>query len=141
MTDESVLEEFIEIEPLTIDDFLKVKETLTRIGMASKKKDDEKPTLWQSAHVFHKKGKYFIVHFKQLFLLDGKSVKTDFTDQDFYRTNIIASLLQKWGLIKVKTPLTLPDYEIKVAVISYKEKDNWELRTKYSIGGGNKNGK
>jgi hypothetical protein len=140
MNKEGIIEDFIEIEPLTNDDFLKVKETLTRIGMASRKdlQEGEKPILWQSVHVFHKKGRYFIVHFKQLFLLDGKTSKTVFTNEDYYRTNIVASLLQRWGLVKVKSPLEMPDYDVKVTIIPHKDKGNWDLRTKYSIGG-NKN--
>jgi hypothetical protein len=114
------------------DDFLKVRETLTRIGIASK--NDK--TLTQSCHILHKKGQYAIVHFKQLFLLDGK--RSDFTEDDRARLNTIANLLHEWGLItlldvnKSADPVA-PLSQIKV--ISHKEKREWQLVSKYSIGG------
>jgi hypothetical protein len=114
------------------DDFLKVRETLTRIGIASK--NDK--TLTQSCHILHKKGQYAIVHFKQLFLLDGK--RSDFTEDDRARLNTIANLLHEWGLItlldvnKSADPVA-PLSQIKV--ISHKEKREWKLVSKYSIGG------
>ena len=112
------------------DDFLKVKETLTRIGVASRK--DKK--LFQSCHILHKQGRYFIVHFKELFLLDGK--KSNLEENDIARRNTIATLMSDWGLISIDNatnaqPLA-PLRQIKI--ISFKEKDNWELCPKYNIG-------
>lgn len=113
------------------DDFLKVKETLTRIGIASR----NTKTLYQSCHILHKQGKYYIVHFKELFALDGKP--TDFSDSDEGRRNTIVNLLAEWGLIeivdpkKTKEPVT-PLSHIKV--LPHKEKSEWELVTKYNIG-------
>lgn len=112
------------------DDFLKVKETLTRIGVASKKDK----ILYQSCHILHKQGRYFIVHFKELFALDGKTA--DLTDNDIERRNVIAKLLSDWGLLKIidkeKYLDVAPLSQIKV--ISYKEKDEWTLQSKYNIG-------
>ena len=120
----------VEIELEEPDDFLKVKETLTRIGVASKK--DNK--LFQSCHILHKQGKYYIVHFKELFALDGKP--TDFSDNDVGRRNTIANLLQEWGLITIVSGDTeenvAPMNQIKI--ISFSEKDDWELIPKYNIG-------
>tara|TARA_Y100001973_G_C5206944_1_gene342182 strand:- start:6396 stop:6779 length:384 start_codon:yes stop_codon:yes gene_type:complete len=120
----------VEIELEEPDDFLKVKETLTRIGVASKK--DNK--LFQSCHILHKQGKYYIVHFKELFALDGKP--TDFSDNDVGRRNTIANLLQEWGLISIVSGDTeenvAPMNQIKI--ISFSEKDGWELIPKYNIG-------
>jgi hypothetical protein len=112
------------------DDFLKVKETLTRIGVASRK--DKK--LFQSCHILHKQGRYFIVHFKELFLLDGK--KSNLEENDVARRNTIATLMSDWGLISIEStesakPLA-PLRQIKI--ISFKEKDQWELCPKYNIG-------
>ena len=112
------------------DDFLKVRETLTRIGVASRK--DRK--LYQSCHILHKQGRYFIVHFKELFLLDGK--KSNLEVNDVYRRNTIAMLLSDWGLLqfakKDKTLELAPLRQIKI--IPHKEKDQWELCPKYNIG-------
>lgn len=125
------LNELIEVTLPEPDDFLKVKETLSRIGVASKKEK----TLYQSCHILHKQGKYYILHFKQLFLLDGK--KSDFSDEDRARLNTIANLLNEWGLIdlvdqsKSESPVA-PLSQIKI--LSYKEKNEWNLVTKYSIG-------
>ena len=111
------------------DDFLKVRETLTRIGVASRK--DKK--LFQSCHILHKQGRYFIVHFKELFMLDGK--KANLEENDLARRNTIATLLSDWGLIEF-----VKKDELKVAplrqikIISYKDKDKWELCPKYNIG-------
>ena len=120
----------VEIELEEPDDFLKVKETLTRIGVASKK--DNK--LFQSCHILHKQGKYYIVHFKELFALDGKP--TDFSDNDVGRRNTIANLLQEWGLISIVSGDTeenvAPMNQIKI--ISFSEKDESELIPKYNIG-------
>lgn len=112
------------------DDFLKVRETLTRIGVASRK--DNK--LYQSCHILHKQGRYFIVHFKELFLLDGK--KSNLEENDIARRNTIATLMSDWGLITIESkdkaqPLA-PLRQIKI--ISYKDKDKWELCPKYNIG-------
>jgi hypothetical protein len=112
------------------DDFLKVRETLTRIGVASRKDK----VLYQSCHILHKQGRYFIVHFKELFALDGKSA--DLTDNDLERRNTIAKLLIDWGLVKViKAELfqqLAPLSQIKV--IAFKDKHDWSLQTKYNIG-------
>ena len=112
------------------DDFLKVRETLTRIGVASRK--DKK--LYQSCHILHKQGRYFIVHFKELFLLDGK--KSDLEESDIARRNTIAQLMSDWGLITIDNNVKLeplaPLRQIKI--ISFKDKDDWELCPKYNIG-------
>jgi len=112
------------------DDFLKIRETLTRIGVASRKDK----ILYQSCHILHKQGKYYIVHFKELFALDGKS--TDITENDIQRRNSIAKLLADWGLIKVNYPDILSDQAplSQIKVISFKEKNEWTLQAKYNIG-------
>lgn len=112
------------------DDFLKVRETLTRIGVASRKDN----ILYQSCHILHKQGRYFITHFKELFLLDGKP--SNLMENDLQRRNTVATLLSDWGLITVvngdqaenKAPLR------QIKIISYKDKDKWELCPKYNIG-------
>jgi hypothetical protein len=112
------------------DDFLKIRETLTRIGVASRK--DQK--LYQSCHILHKQGRYFIVHFKELFLLDGKP--SNLIENDIQRRNTIATLLSDWGLVTMLKPAqaqdTAPLRQIKV--IPFKEKSQWELCPKYNIG-------
>jgi hypothetical protein len=110
------------------DDFLKIRETLTRMGVASKR--DSK--LYQSCHILHKQGRYFITHFKELFLLDGKP--SNLTENDVGRRNTIVQLLSDWGLLEVVLPIqdTAPLSQIKI--ISHKEKHNWELCPKYNIG-------
>ena len=113
------------------DDFLKVRETLTRIGVASRKDK----ILYQSCHILHKQGRYFIVHFKELFALDGKP--TNFSENDQARRNTIANLLAEWGLIKLINPeeiseLVVPLNQLKI--LAFKEKDLWELTAKYNIG-------
>ena len=112
------------------DDFLKVRETLTRIGVASRKDK----ILFQSCHILHKQGKYYIVHFKELFALDGK--QTDLTENDLERRNTIAKLLSDWGLVKIidvtKFTELAPLSQIKV--IAHKDKHEWDLQTKYNIG-------
>tara|TARA_B100000424_G_scaffold151382_1_gene115457 strand:- start:260 stop:661 length:402 start_codon:yes stop_codon:yes gene_type:complete len=110
------------------DDFLKVRETLSRIGVASRKEKK----LYQSCHILHKQGKYYIVHFKELFALDGKN--TNLSENDIARRNTIVNLLDDWGLVEVlgKTEPSAPLSQIKV--ISYKEKSDWTLETKYNIG-------
>jgi len=112
------------------DDFLKVRETLTRIGVSSRKDK----ILYQSCHILHKQGRYFIVHFKELFALDGK--QAELTDNDIERRNTITKLLADWELIKIIDPnkhsLMAPLSQIKV--LSFKEKSEWSLQTKYNIG-------
>lgn len=127
----SLIDSLVEVRLGEEDDFLKVRETLTRIGVASRKDS----TLYQSCHILHKQGKYYIVHFKELFALDGKP--SNFSDEDKGRRNTIAQLLSDWGLIaivepeKIKAPLT-PLSQIKI--LPFKEKDQWNLVTKYNIG-------
>ena len=112
------------------DDFLKVRETLTRIGGASRKDR----TLYQSCHILHKQGRYFIVHFKELFALDGKVA--DLSDNDLQRRNTIAKLLVDWGLVKIIDAFRYNDMAplSQIKVIAFKEKDDWDLQTKYNIG-------
>lgn len=112
------------------DDFLKIRETLTRIGVASRK--DNK--LYQSCHILHKQGRYFIVHFKELFLLDGKP--SNLTENDLQRRNTVATLLSDWGLLSVTQPEAAKDVAPlrQIKVISFKDKDKWELCPKYNIG-------
>ena len=112
------------------DDFLKIRETLTRIGVASRKEQK----LYQSCHILHKQGRYFIVHFKELFLLDGK--KSNLEENDIARRNTIATLLSDWGLLKLDNPkraeVCAPLRQIKI--ISHRDKEQWELCPKYNIG-------
>ena len=110
------------------DDFLKVRETLSRIGVASRREKK----LYQSCHILHKQGKYYIVHFKELFALDGK--ETNLSENDIARRNRIAELLKDWGLVEVKgkTEPIAPLSQIKI--IAYKDKSDWNLETKYNIG-------
>jgi len=113
------------------DDFLKIKETLTRIGVASRK--DNK--LYQSCHILHKQGRYFIVHFKELFLLDGK--KSNLEENDIARRNTISTLMSDWGLLTIenKDSSTHPLAPLRqIKIIPYKDKENWELCPKYNIG-------
>ena len=111
------------------DDFLKVRETLSRIGVASRKNK----TLYQSCHILHKQGKYYIVHFKELFALDGKD--TNISENDIARRNTIANLLSDWGLINVMGKRTVEAAPLsQIKVISFKEKNEWSLETKYNIG-------
>lgn len=128
-----ILDTLIEVDiGENTDNFLKIKETLSRIGVASRKEKK----LYQSCHILHKRGKYYIVHFKELFLLDGKSA--DYSDNDVMRRNTIVNLLQEWQLLTVvdkdkfqqmqKAPIS------QVKIISHKEKNEWELVTKYNIG-------
>lgn len=128
--DNNLLNSLLWIELKEDEDFLKIKETLTRIGVASKK--DKK--LYQSCHILHKQGKYAIVHFKELFALDGKP--SNFSDEDRSRRNTIAILLEEWGLLKIADP-TLSQDKVQmnqIKVISHKEKVQWELISKYTIG-------
>lgn len=125
-TPESMLEVILP-EP---DNFLKIKETLTRIGIASRKEQK----LYQSCHILHKQGRYFIVHFKELFALDGK--ESNLTNNDVERRNTVAILLQDWGLLKVAfASAAEPQASLsQIKVLSFKEKDEWELVPKYNIG-------
>lgn len=125
----------VEVTLAKTDDFLKVRETLTRIGVAAKKEN----VLYQSCHILHKQGHYAIVHFKELFALDGKP--TDIVDNDLARRNTIAKLLEEWGLVKlVKEPISegvsstvyAPLSQIKI--IAHKDKNDWQLVAKYNIG-------
>jgi len=121
-------ERMLEVKLKEPDDFLKVRETLSRIGVASRKERK----LYQSCHILHKQGRYYIVHFKELFALDGKD--TNISENDVARRNSIATLLGDWGLIEIigdtepKAPLS------QIKVISFKEKSEWDLETKYNIG-------
>lgn len=125
----SLLESLVEVSLDDQEDFLKIRETLTRIGVASKK--DRK--LYQSCHILHKQGKYYIVHFKELFKLDGKS--SDFSENDRARRNTIVNLLKEWGLIDVVKEDVYEDAPIsQIKIISHKEKNEWELVPKYNIG-------
>jgi hypothetical protein len=114
------------------DDFLKVRETLTRIGVASKKDR----ILYQSCHILHKRGHYAIVHFKELFALDGKP--TDLSENDLSRRNAIAQLLEDWDLVKIvnrkQVEIPPPIFLSQIKILSHKEKDDWDLVPKYSIG-------
>ena len=125
------ISKFVEVVLVEEDDFLKVRETLTRIGVSSRKEK----VLYQSCHILHKQGKYYITHFKELFALDGKPSTT--TENDIQRRNAIANLLEEWGLIKVVNYDMIennmaPIHQIKI--IAFKEKDDWELVAKYNIG-------
>ena len=127
----NILDTLVEVRIGEEEDFLKIKETLTRIGVASRKEKK----LYQSCHILHKQGKYYIVHFKELFALDGKP--SNFTDEDKGRRNTVAQLLEEWGLVKVintdsikepKTPMS------QIKILPHKEKKDWELVAKYNIG-------
>ena len=125
------LNKFVEVTLNEQDDFLKVRETLTRIGVSSRKEK----VLYQSCHILHKQGLYYIVHFKELFALDGKP--SNISENDIQRRNAIANLLEEWGLVKIINRKLLEDniaplHQIKI--ISFKEKDDWELIAKYNIG-------
>ena len=121
-------EKMLEVSLKEPDDFLKIRETLSRIGVASRKERK----LYQSCHILHKQGRYYIVHFKELFALDGK--ETNLSDNDIARRNSIAKLLNDWGLVEIigNTDMVAPLSQIKI--ISFKEKNEWILETKYNIG-------
>ena len=128
---DTLIEAMVEVKLNEPDDFLKVRETLTRIGIASRKEK----TLFQSCHILHKQGKYYIVHFKELLALDGKT--TNFTENDTARRNSTANLLSEWELISLVDPdksaePTVPLSQLKI--LSFKEKDEWDLTPKYNIG-------
>lgn len=119
----------VEIKLKNSDDFLKVKETLTRIGVLSLKNN----TLYQSCHILHKRGRYVILHFKELFVLDGKNA--DLTEEDYIRRDSVANLLDEWGLIEVVDKSKLNNLDLKqLKIVPFKEKNKWKLETKYSIG-------
>ena len=125
-------EQMLEVGLKEPDDFLKIRETLSRIGVASRKEKK----LYQSCHILHKQGRYYIVHFKELFALDGK--ETNLSENDIARRNTIANLLNDWGLVEImsnsvsNSELNAPLSQIKI--ISFKEKSEWVLETKYNIG-------
>lgn len=127
----NILDKMIEVRLEDEDDFLKVRETLTRIGVASKK--DRR--LYQSCHILHKQGRYYIVHFKELFALDGKP--SNISEDDLARRNTIANLMSEWGLVQLIDPKKSSDPVAplsQIKVLAHKEKDEWELVTKYNIG-------
>ena len=121
-------EQMLEVELKEPDDFLKIRETLSRIGVASRKERK----LYQSCHILHKQGKYFIVHFKELFALDGKN--TNLSENDIARRNTIAKLLGDWGLVNIKGTLEPIAPLSQIKIIAFKEKNEWTLETKYNIG-------
>lgn len=126
-----LLDKLVEVKIGEEEDFLKIKETLTRIGVASRKEK----TLYQSCHIFHKQGRYYIVHFKEMFAIDGKP--SNFTEEDKGRRNKIIELLQDWGLIrvveqqKIKEPIASIG---QIKIINHKEKAEWNLEVKYNMG-------
>jgi hypothetical protein len=134
-----IVEEIVEWTPAMMlevtlnepDDFLKVRETLTRIGVASNRTGNK---LFQSCHILHKQGRYFIVHFKELFLLDGKP--SNLTANDLQRRNTIATLLSDWGLVQIVNPAQCTEKAPlrQIKIIAHKDKANWELLPKYNIG-------
>ena len=126
-----LLDSLIEVKIAEEEDFLKIKETLTRIGVASRKEKK----LYQSCHIFHKQGKYYIVHFKEMFLIDGKP--SNFSDEDKGRRNKIIALLQDWGLLKVVEPEKILEPAAsmsQIKIINHKEKNEWTLEAKYNMG-------
>jgi hypothetical protein len=125
------IEDLVEIELFEAEDFLKIKETLTRIGVSSRKEKK----LYQSCHILHKRGKYYIVHFKELFALDG--LPTNIEENDIARRNTIANLLEDWELLEIVNPDQTEEPVASIAqikIISHKEKGDWELCPKYHIG-------
>jgi hypothetical protein len=126
------VKDLVEVTLKEEDDFLKIRETLTRIGVASKKDR----TLYQSCHILHKRGQYYVVHFKELFALDGKP--TDITENDLARRNAIVNLLEDWGLLdivrKEQTQEPKPIFLSQIKILSHKEKNDWQLVPKYNIG-------
>jgi len=137
---DDIVATFLEVELPDDDAFLKVRETLTRIGLRSRVHKDGKPTLYQSCHILHKRGRFYLTHFKELFKLDGKP--TNFDDEDLMRRNTIAKLLQNWNLITIKNeesaePSMAIDKALergKIILLPYREKQNWNLEAKYNIG-------
>ena len=123
-------ESMLEVSLKEPDDFLKIRETLTRIGVSSRKENK----LFQSCHILHKQGRYFIVHFKELFLLDGK--KSNLEESDIGRRNTIATLMSDWGLVSIQNESVAKNLAPlrQIKIIPFKEKNNWELCPKYNIG-------
>ena len=133
MNRDELIASFVEVEMIDNESFLKIKESLTRIGIANMKRDK----LTQTAHILQKRGKYYIVHFLELFALDGKD--TNFNEDDKKRAWVIAQLLESWGLLKIVTEVpdeykTLKPYMFGLTIIDYKSKAQWELSAKYTIG-------
>lgn len=130
MSNEKLIEDLVEIKLKSPEDFLKIRETLTRIGVAPK---NEK-RLYQSCHILHKQKRYYIIHFKELLALDGKP--TNFSTEDRQRRNAIAGLLSEWNLVDLINPSQIEDRASisLIKVLSFKEKGEWELHTKYNIG-------
>lgn len=127
----NIVDKLVEVKIAEEEDFLKIKETLTRIGVASRKENK----LYQSCHILHKQNKYYIVHFKELFMLDGKP--SDFTNDDKGRRNTIVSLLQEWNLVKVVDPDKIKEPKStmnQIKIIAHKDKKDWLLESKYNIG-------
>lgn len=127
-----IVDTLLEVKIPEEDYFLKIKETLTRMGVASRKEK----TLYQSCHILHKQGRYYIVHFKELFKLDGK--ESNFSDEDKKRRNRIAKLLEDWSLLKVVSREDVKEENLcpmsQIKIIAHKEKNDWKLETKYNIG-------
>jgi len=126
-----MLDSLIEVQLQDADDFKKIVETLTRIGVASRRDS----TLYQSCHILHKRGKYYIVHFKEMFGLDGRPV--NISEEDIQRRNRIATLLEEWGLLTIVDSSDIKDNLLplnKVKILPYREKQNWNLVAKYTIG-------
>ena len=126
-----LLGSLVEVKIAEEEDFLKIKETLTRIGVASRKEKK----LFQSCHIFHKQGQYYIVHFKEMFAIDGKP--SNFSEEDKGRRNKIIELLQDWGLLKVVEVDSIKDpiaSMSQIKIINHKEKDEWTLEAKYNMG-------
>ena len=131
---DQITKDLVEITFPHKDDFLKIRETLSRIGVASRKEQE----LFQSCHILHKRGKYYIVHFKELFQLDGKP--TNFDESDVARRNTVVDLLKQWNLLSVVNPSLIEEPKAplsQIKVIPFKEKSQWKLTTKYSIGNSN----
>ena len=125
------IEDLVEIELEEPDDFLKVRETLTRIGVSSKKDK----TLFQSCHILHKQGRYFLLHFKELFALDGRP--TNFDENDIARRNTIVNLLAEWDLVSLVDPNKSKEPTVslnQIKIVSYRDKSSWDLKVKYTIG-------
>jgi len=129
----AIIDQCVEVRLHIPDDFLKVKETLTRIGIASRKEKK----LYQSCHILHKQGRYYVVHFKELFLLDGKTQQTVFDDTDRARRNTIANMLEEWELVVLVNPARTKEPVLpmnQIMVLPFREKNEWELVAKYEIG-------
>ena len=127
----NIVETLIEVKLKEQDDFLKIRETLSRVGIAAKKERK----LYQSCHILHKQGKYYIVHFKELFALDGKP--TNFSDEDKGRRNTVVALLDEWGLVTIVNPSSIESPRAtlnNIKILPYGQKDEWELCAKYNIG-------